>query len=110
MKAHDILKRAGQHMLDRARTYDKPDGERSMARTVAAFNALTGHSISEADGWTLMMLLKHVRLTQRAFFHEDSAEDLAAYAALLGEARHRETSATLALMSGSQPGATRTTP
>jgi hypothetical protein len=56
------------------------------------------------------MLLKHVRLTQRAFFHEDSAEDLAAYAALLGEARHRETSATLALMSGSQPGATRTTP
>lgn len=87
MKAQDFLAAAQSHMADRAKTYDRPDGERSMARTVAAFNAVTGHNLSESDGWMLMMLLKAVRLTQRATYHADSAEDLVAYAALLGEAR-----------------------
>lgn len=87
MKAQDFLAAAQKHMADRAKTYDRPDGERSMARTVAAFNAVTGHNLSESDGWMLMMLLKAVRLTQRATYHADSAEDLVAYAALLGEAR-----------------------
>ena len=35
-------------MLARA-TYDKPDGERSMGKTVAAFNAVTGRDLSEAE-------------------------------------------------------------
>lgn len=87
MKATDFLAAAQSHMADRAKTYDRPDGERSMARTVAAFNAVTGHNLSESDGWMMMMLLKAVRLTQRATYHADSAEDLVAYAALLGEAR-----------------------
>ncbi len=87
MKAQDFLAAAQSHMADRAKTYDRPDGERSTARTVAAFNAVTGHNLSESDGWMMMMLLKAVRLTQRATYHADSAEDLVAYAALLGEAR-----------------------
>lgn len=87
MKATEFLKAAQSHMDARAQTYDRPDGERSMARTVAAFNAVTGHNLSESDGWMLMMLLKAVRLTQRATYHADSAEDLVAYAALLGESR-----------------------
>lgn len=87
MKAQDFLAAAQSHMADRAKTYDRPDGERSMARTVAAFNAVTGHNLSESDGWMMMMMLKAVRLTQRATYHADSAEDLVAYAALLGEAR-----------------------
>lgn len=87
MKAQDFLAAAQSHMADRAKTYDRPTGERSMARTVAAFNEITGHSLSESDGWMMMMLLKAVRLTQRATYHADSAEDLVAYAALLGEAR-----------------------
>lgn len=43
MNAADVLKAALGHMEDRAATYDKPEGERSMPATVAAFNALTGH-------------------------------------------------------------------
>lgn len=86
MKAPELLAQAARHMQERAATYDKPQGERSIARTVLAFNALTGHNLSETDGWLLMMLLKAVRLTQRATYHADSAEDMVAYAALVGEA------------------------
>lgn len=85
--APELLKRAAKHMDDRAVTYDQPGGERSMASTIAAFNAITGHKLSEADGWLLMALLKMVRSEQRDAPHRDSAEDLIAYAALYGEAR-----------------------
>lgn len=87
--APDILDRAGQHMRDRAATYDSPGGERSMARTVAVFNALHGLTLSEEQGWSFMACLKQVRLTQQRGYHADSAEDLAAYVALMAEARAR---------------------
>lgn len=90
MKAPEFLHQAAKHMEDRAATYDTPDGERSMAATVAAFNAISKCDLSEADGWMFMMLLKAVRLTQRATYHADSAEDLVAYAALLGEAKSQQ--------------------
>jgi hypothetical protein len=90
MKANEFLTAASKHMTDRASTYDKPQGERSMAATVAAFNNITGHQLSEADGWLMMTLLKLVRLKQRPGFHQDSAEDAVAYAALLGEAKSQE--------------------
>ncbi len=77
-------------MEDRAKTYDSPDGERSMQRTVTAFNAITGHSLSEADGWLLMQVLKDVRDRQRKEPHKDSLEDCIAYAALKAEARLKE--------------------
>ena len=40
------------HMQDRAVTYDKQaqGGERSMGATVSAFNAATGHSLTEEQG------------------------------------------------------------
>lgn len=86
MKAAEFLKAAASHMEARAATYDKPEGERSMARTIAAFNAITGRDLSEAEGWLLMAVLKQVRLfTNLATPHRDSSEDLIAYAALLGE-------------------------
>jgi len=87
--AHEFLTAAAQHMQQRAATYDRPEGERSMAATVDAFNYITGHSLSEADGWLLMLVLKLVRLHQRAGFHQDSAEDAVAYAALLAEAKSK---------------------
>lgn len=87
--ATDFLQAAAEHMQNRAATYDRPQGERSMAATVDAFNYITGHSLSEADGWLLMLLLKLVRLHQRAGFHQDSAEDAVAYAALLAEAKSK---------------------
>ena len=49
--AHQLLSNAAAHMQDRAATYDKPEGERSMVATVTAFNAVTGHNLTEAHGW-----------------------------------------------------------
>ena len=57
-KAPDILNAALGHMQDRAATYDKPEGERSMPATVAAFNALTGHNLTAEQGWLFMTVLK----------------------------------------------------
>lgn len=85
--ALDILEAAAKHMAARASTYDRPEGERSMPRVVAAFNEITGHNLTESEGWLLMAILKMVRDRQRAQAHQDSCEDLVAYSALYGEAR-----------------------
>lgn len=77
------------HMEDRATTYDAPAGERSMAKTVAAFNALTGHSLTEEQGWLFMEVLKLAR-SQQGNFKRDNYEDAVAYAALRGEAAEKE--------------------
>lgn len=47
MRAHEILEQGVKEMGDRAKTYDNPQGERSMGKTVAAFKAVTGHDITE---------------------------------------------------------------
>lgn len=88
MSAVDILNKAAGHMQDRASTYDKPEGERSMAQTVAIFNLYHGTELTEAQGWHLLQILKDVRLFTRAGYHADSAEDCVAYAALKAEALH----------------------
>src|SRR5690554_1852976 len=87
--AHDILKAAANHMQDRAATYDKPEGERSMGATVEAFKAVTGHQLTEEQGWLFMALLKAVR-SQQGGLRMDSYEDGAAYFALAGEAAARD--------------------
>lgn len=88
--APDLLEAAAKHMRDRAATYDTPEGERSMAQTVAVFNEFHGTSLSEAQGWHFMQILKDVRLFANGGFHQDSAEDGTAYSALKGEAKARE--------------------
>lgn len=95
MKAPEILTRSAEIMADRAKQYDSPQGERSMGKAVAAFNAVTGQSLSEANGWLLMALLKMVRDNTTTEPHADSINDLVAYGALYGEAR---------LASMNQPG------
>lgn len=87
--AHDYLTQAADLMVQRGKQYDKPSGERSMGKTVAAFNAITGRDLSESEGWLLMLLLKQVRQWQTPEFHRDSAEDSVAYAALLAESLTR---------------------
>lgn len=87
--AHSILEAAGGHMRDRAATYDKPEGERSMGATVKAFRAITDHKLTEEQGWLFMQLLKAVR-SQQGAYRADSYEDGAAYVALAGEAAARE--------------------
>jgi hypothetical protein len=85
--AQELLDTAAQHMRNRAETYDKPQGERSMANTVAAFNAITGNAMKESEGWLFMQILKDVRDRQRTAPHTDSLEDCIAYAALKAESR-----------------------
>lgn len=53
MKAPEILDAASGHMRARAATYDKPEGERSMAQTVAIFNLHHGTELTEAQGGIL---------------------------------------------------------
>ena len=84
-KAALTLKQALGHMEDRASTYDSPQGERSMGKTVAMFNSLYGLDLSEEQGWAFMCILKLVR-TSQGDFREDNYEDLAAYAGLQREA------------------------
>jgi len=89
-KAAEMLGRAAALLHERGQSYDKPQGERSMARTVSAFNAITGRDLTEAEGWLFMQQLKQVRLFTRSGYHADSAEVNIAYAALMAEAKERE--------------------
>lgn len=79
-----ILNNAMGHISDRAVTYDNPEGERSVGKTVAAFNAITGHAITEEQGWLFMILLKAVR-SQQGNYKQDNYEDGASYFALMSE-------------------------
>lgn len=91
MDATEILHTAEICIGDRAASRDQPDGERSMARTVAAFNALTGHQLTERDGWLFMVTLKAARAATIGGRHNaDDYVDGAAYMALAGESAERE--------------------
>lgn len=85
--APDILKRAEEIMRERGKQYDQEGGERSMEKIVDAFNAITGHELTEAQGWMFMVILKLVRDNSRKVGHQDSCDDLTAYSALYGESR-----------------------
>lgn len=87
--ATNILRASIGHMEQRAATYDKPEGERSMGATVDAFLAVTGIAMTEEQGWLFMALLKAVR-SQQGAYRADSYEDGAAYFALAGEAAVRD--------------------
>lgn len=87
--AANILRAAIGHMDQRAATYDKPEGERSMGATVDSFLAVTGVHMTEEQGWLFMALLKAVR-SQQGAYRADSYEDGAAYFALAGEAAVRD--------------------
>ena len=87
IKAYDICQQAIDTMRERGKTYDKDDKqeERSMGKTVAAFNAITGQNLSEEQGWLFMVMLKMARAQQGEYKH-DNYLDGTAYFALAGEA------------------------
>ena len=87
--ASEIADSALKHIRERAETYDQPTGERSAAKTAKAFNAITGKDITESEVWLLLQLLKDVRQWSREDYHQDSAEDCIAYAALKAESLER---------------------
>ncbi len=90
--APEILTAAANDIGQRAALRDQPTGERSMARTVAAFNALHGTALTEVQGWHFMALLKLARATAGTH-HPDDYQDGAAYTALAGEAAAQESAA-----------------
>lgn len=85
--ATDFLQHAAGTLGERGKQYDTGGKqERSMAKIVAAFNAVhdaNGAQLTEQQGWTFMMLLKLVRGAHTP--HLDSALDAVGYAALYGE-------------------------
>lgn len=85
--AHTILQDAANNIIQHAEQRDMLDGERSMARTVAAFNALTGNHLTEVDGCLFMVLLKAAHATVGKHHAEDYT-DGSSYFALAGEAAH----------------------
>ena len=87
--APDLLDAGSSTMKQRAASRDNP-GERSMARTVGAFNALTGRDLSEEEGWMFMVCLKLARSMGGSLKIDDDYIDGAAYMALQGECALRE--------------------
>jgi hypothetical protein len=84
MKADEILQKSLDHLKERGINYDNKEGERSIAKTVKAFNAITGLDLTPEQGALFMVTLKMVR-SQQGEFKADSYEDGAAYFALAGE-------------------------
>lgn len=87
VKAWEFVEKAADEMKQRKAVYDPDkdsDGERSMGRTVAMFNALTEHELTEEQGWMFMVCLKMVR-SQSGKYQADDYVDGAAYVGLAGE-------------------------
>lgn len=89
VNAAEILRKGAQHIEDRAASRDQPEGERSMARCVKAFNAMFGKDLTEVQGWQFMELLKMAR-SAVGTHNPDDFEDGSAYCALAGEAADRK--------------------
>lgn len=83
-RAHTFLEEGAKQMAARAVLRDQPQGERSMTAIVNTFNALTKHSLTEAEGWEFMVILKLVRGRQGSYNRDDYV-DGSAYIGLLGE-------------------------
>lgn len=74
---------AAKTIKERAETRNL-DKERAMHKTVSLFNTLTGHRLTETEGWKFMVLLKLARASCGPY-REDDYVDGAAYVALAGE-------------------------
>lgn len=88
VSAKSLLEKAASLIENRAIERDKPNGERSMARCVVAFNSMTGKGLTEEEGWLFMQYLKHSRSREGAFRQDDYEDDIA-YSALRAEAAIR---------------------
>ncbi len=86
--APEFLQKALDAISNRAAERDQ-EQERSMARCVNVFNALTDHALSEREGWMFMVCLKAVR-AQAGRLQLDDYVDGGAYFALAGESAVQE--------------------
>ena len=87
--ANEILTNAADLIVERGKERDKDDGERSMERCIKSFNQMTGHRLTETEGWQFMMFLKMARM-QGGSFKFDDYEDNVSYSALMAESALKE--------------------
>jgi hypothetical protein len=78
-----FLTAAEKTLIQRAEQRDC-EQERSMARAVQVFNAITGLELTELNGWVFMVALKLAR-SRGEYKDMDDWIDLTAYAALAAE-------------------------
>lgn len=99
--ATEVLRIAAETIVQRGAQRDSLAGdgvapaERSMAATVAAFNALENTTLTEAQGWRFMQILKLARAAtseRNGVFNPDDYVDGAGYAGLGSEAAERAAS------------------
>lgn len=83
--AQSILRKAADLIEERGKQRDQANGEKSMLKTVQAFNTIYGTSLTEVQGWHFMELLKMTRSAYGVYVVDDF-EDKVAYAALAAEA------------------------
>lgn len=83
--AQSILRKAADLIEERGKHRDQPNGEKSMLKTVQAFNAIYGTTLTEVQGWHFMELLKMTRSAYGVYVADDY-EDKVAYAALAAAA------------------------
>lgn len=76
-------------IIQRGAERDQPDGERTIPRCVTAFNAITGHKLSNCDGWLFMEVLKKCRSVQGKYKYDDYRDGVG-YAALRAEEARME--------------------
>lgn len=86
-KADWFLTNGALILQDRGKTYDKDDKqeERSMEKIIRIFNVITGHDLTETEGWMFMACVKQIRAFAKKGYHEDSWQDFVNYAALGAE-------------------------
>ena len=84
-KFTEFLENAIELEKQRGKDYDSPSGERSAESIAKAFNAITGHDLTESEIWLILTLLKQVRQWSNTAFHRDSAEDQVTYVDLMSE-------------------------
>lgn len=91
-----LTKAAVEVMAQRGEQYDVDSGtnERSMARIVAAYNAIADADMSEAQGHLFMVVLKLVRAELSRGYDADHYIDGINYLAMYGEAKHTAEVAT----------------
>ena len=87
VSADEVLDMAKDTMAQRGQRRDSGQ-ERSMKRIVHVFEALTGHQLTEVEGWTFMVVLKLCR--EQTGPDLDNWIDGAAYMALAAEAVERD--------------------
>lgn len=83
VSADEVLDMAKDTMAQRGQRRDNGQ-ERSMKRIVEVFGSLTGHKLTEVEGWTFMVVLKLCR--EQTGSDLDNWIDGAAYMALAAEA------------------------